>query len=92
MLARSELTPKLQEFIPSAGGETAYSLYGDPAYPHSLYVFDGYRNPPPGSDQARWNTDMSKVCKVVEWGFANLILKWLSVTSRHQPYCGSISL
>jgi hypothetical protein len=85
MLARSELIPKLQEFMPfhnernvaaGAGGETIYSLYGDPAYPQSLYVFGGYRNPPPGSDQARWNTEMSKVREVVEWGFANLISNW----------------
>jgi hypothetical protein len=36
MLARSEFIPKLQEFMPPAGGDTVYSLYADPAYPQSL--------------------------------------------------------
>ena len=85
MLARSELIPKLQAFMPAqnaddaaagAGNPAIFSLYGDPAYPQSLYIFGGYRNPPPGSDQARWNTEMSKVREVVEWGFVNLISNW----------------
>ena len=28
--------------------DCVFSLYGDPAYPQSLYVFGGYKNPPPG--------------------------------------------
>ena len=85
MVARSELILKLQEFMPGQNehqhiapgeGKTIYSIYGDPAYPQSLYVFGGYRNQHPGSDQAHWNTEMSKVCEVVEWGFANLISNW----------------
>jgi hypothetical protein len=39
MLAKLELIPKLQEFMPPAGGDTVYSLYGAPAYPQSLYDF-----------------------------------------------------
>jgi hypothetical protein len=85
ILARLELIPKLQVLMPfqneqyvadGAGNETVYSLYGDPAYPQSLYAVGGYRNPPPCSDQACWYTEMSKVCKVVDWGFANLISNW----------------
>jgi hypothetical protein len=85
MLARSELIPKLQDFMPAqneregiadAGDNSIFSLYGDPAYPQSLYIFGGYRNPPPGSAQSRWNTEMSKIREVVEWGFANLISNW----------------
>ncbi len=33
-----------------------YSLYGDPAYPQSAYVYGGYRNPQPGTPAAAWNT------------------------------------
>jgi hypothetical protein len=92
MLARSELIPKLQAFMPAQNADDAaagggnqehnavppaiFSLYGDPAYPQSLYIFGGYRNPAPGSDRARWNTEMSKVREVVELGFANLISNW----------------
>jgi hypothetical protein len=85
MLARSKLIPKLQDFMPAqneregvadAAGNSIISRNGDPAYPQSRYIFGGYRNPPPGSAQARWNTEMSKVCEVVEWGFANLISNW----------------
>ncbi len=64
------------QHIAAGGGETIYSLYGDSAYPQSLYVFGGYRNPHPGSDQALWNTEMLNAREVVEWGFSNLILNW----------------
>ena len=50
-----------------------YSLYGDPAYPQSILIFGGYKNPADGSAQAHWNCQMSKVCEVVEWGFANIL-------------------
>jgi hypothetical protein len=39
------------------------SLYGDPAYPKLAHIFGGFRNPPPGSPEASWNTVMSSVCK-----------------------------
>ena len=86
MLAKSELMPKLREIMPPLPAEVndhnnlqnhgIYSLYGDPAYPQSLLLFGGYRNPRPGSQEARWNTEMSKVREVVEWAFANLIKNW----------------
>jgi hypothetical protein len=61
--------------MPKDGG-IVYSLYGDPANPQSAYVYGGYRNPPAGSLQAAWNTQMSKVREVVEWGFANIVSNW----------------
>ena len=83
MLVKSGLIGKLCEFMPPPEGvyeyndnDGVFSLYGDPAYPQSLYVFGGYKNPPPGSAQAHWNTEMSKVREVVEWGFANIIKIW----------------
>ena len=88
MLAMSGLIPKLQEImLPPQPAEVydhniiqndagIFSLYGDPAYPQSFLLFGGYRNPRPGSQEARWNTEMSKVREVVEWAFANLIKSW----------------
>ena len=86
MLAKSGLLPKLREIMlplppPRMDGNQhenqqdhgIYSLLGDPAYPQSLLLFGGYRNPRPGSREVQWNTEMSKVRKVVEWAFANLI-------------------
>jgi nuclease HARBI1 len=87
MLAKSEFIQKLRAFMPQEndpvplGGHVApppvvFSLYGDPAYPQSGYIFGGYRNPAAGSVQAQWNTEMSKVREVVEWGFAYIIANW----------------
>jgi quinol monooxygenase YgiN len=75
MMSRSQLLQKLRAFMPQ-DGLIVYSLYGDPAYPQSAYVYGGYRNPPAGSLQAAWNTQMSKVREVVEWGFANIVSNW----------------
>ena len=86
MLAKSQLIPKLRQFMPegdvqqgwNANGEAndVFSLYGDAAYPQSTYLFGGYRNPQPGSPEARWNTEMSKVREVVEWGFCSIASTW----------------
>ena len=87
MLAKSRLLHQLEAFMPPEqppeGGEAnnhpvapIYSLYGDPAYPQSHYLFGGYRNPRAGTPQAQWNTEMSKVREVVEWGFANILANW----------------
>jgi nuclease HARBI1 len=86
MLTISELSDKLKLFMPDKDAQadenagaprpTVYSLYGDPAYPQSQYIFGGFRNPAAGTLEARWNTEMSKVREVVEWGLANLIANW----------------
>ena len=90
MLAKSELIPKLREFMPeederrqTANNEhnDVFSLYGDPAYPQSIIIFGGYRNPQQGLPQAQWNTEMSKVREVVEWGFSNIVSTWAFGTS-----------
>jgi hypothetical protein len=41
-----------------------------------MYLFGGYRNPQPGSPKAQWNTEMSKACEVVEWGFCSISSMW----------------
>ena len=50
-----------------------YALYGDPAYPQSIYLFGGYWHPLAGTRQALWNTLMSKVREVVEWGYGEIV-------------------
>ena len=49
-----------------------FSLYGYPAYPQSMWIFGSYRFPEAGSDEARWNTFMSKVREAVEWDFKDI--------------------
>ena len=75
MLRESNLLQQLMELMPEANGNV-FSLYGDPAYPQSMWIFGGYRFPEEGSDEARWNTFMSKVREVVEWGFKDIKRQW----------------
>ena len=75
-LSTSGLLDKLQTFMPDLPGSDVFSLYGDPAYPQSIYIFGGYNNPLNGSTHAFWNTSMSTVCEVVEWGYANILSQW----------------
>jgi hypothetical protein len=74
MLGQSGLLQQLQELMQNNGME--FALYGDPAYPQSLYLFGGFRNPQHGSPEANWNTTMSNVREVVEWGFKEIITQW----------------
>ena len=80
LLSNSGLLNKLQEFMPDDAPEdiaaVVYSLYGDPAYHQSIHIFGGYKNPADGSAHAHWNSQMSKVCEVDEWGFPNILAQW----------------
>lgn len=71
MLYDSGLLTQLRELM--SEGNTLYSIYGDPAYPQSAYIFSGYRNPREGSIEANFNTIMSSVRETVEWGFKDVI-------------------
>jgi hypothetical protein len=51
MLLVSNLLPQLAAIMPSI-----YALYGDPAYPQSVYLIGGVAS---ASLQAEWNTAMS---------------------------------
>ena len=53
-----------------------YSLYGEPAYLQSILFLGGYKNHVDGSAQCHWNCQMSIICEVVEWGFANILAQW----------------
>lgn len=69
MLAVSGLLEQLQALMPE-GVQLIYSLYGDPAYPQSAWLFGGFPNANPGSPEAAWNTELSRVRIGVEWAFA----------------------
>ena len=62
--------------MPAAEG-IIYSLYADPAYPQSAYVFGGFQITIPGSRKAMWNAQMSSVCQSVEWGLAYINKQWV---------------
>ena len=57
-------------------GGDIYALYGDSIYPQSLNISSGFHNPAAGSPDAVWNTRMSKVCEVVEWGYKDIVSQW----------------
>ena len=40
------------------------------------FIPQQYVNPQPNSRQAHWNTEMSRVCETVEWGFQYVIVVW----------------
>jgi nuclease HARBI1 len=78
LLGQSNLIPMLRACIPvnPITNRPAYQLYGDPAYPQSGVLFGGFRNARPGSAEAAWNTQMSRVREAVEWLFKKIITQW----------------
>jgi DDE superfamily endonuclease len=74
MLAKSDLIPMLENMMPE--GTPIFALYGDTAYPQSRYLRGGYRGAQPESDEADWNTKMSRVREVVEWLFKEIVTQW----------------
>jgi hypothetical protein len=84
MLDVSRLLDKLNILMPTGPQyqTLVYSLYGDHAYPQSLHLFGGFRNPQPGSPHAQWNTKMSKVRESVEWLFKEIVQQWPFLDSR----------
>ena len=62
--------------MPPTPATTIYSLYGDLAYPQSVYLLGGFRNVEGGSDEASYNRLLSSVRITVEWGFGELVDQW----------------
>lgn len=85
MLTESRLLDQLKTFIPEdlPVGET-FSLYGDPAYPQSSYLFGACPNAQPNSPEARFNAKMSSVRQCVEWGFKEVSSLWPLVDLKRQ--------
>jgi hypothetical protein len=83
MLRESGLMEMLQQLMPAdLSNGRVYALYGDLAYPQSIWLFGGYVNPEPNSPRAQFNKLMSKARIAVEWGFAQIILQWSHVDFR----------
>jgi len=77
MLSESGIIHKVRQLMPEDGSNgPIYQIYGDPAYPMNAHLFGGFRNPPEGSPEAEWNTQMSKVREVVEWMFKEIPQKF----------------
>jgi hypothetical protein len=67
------LIDDLKELMPEGGPGDIYCLYGDLAYPLSLWFMKGFVNPDRHSPQAQFNTIMSKIRVPVEWGFDMIV-------------------
>ena len=76
MLRESQVLEQLTALMPAEEEEIIYLLYGDPAYPQSIYLIGGYPHPAPGTQEADFNTAMSKVREAVEWAFKEIIAQW----------------
>ena len=76
LLQESELLQQLQNIMPPTPATTIYSLYGDLAYPQTVYLVEGFRNVDRGSDEALYNRLLSSVRITVEWGFGELVDQW----------------
>ena len=56
LLCQSNLMEQLRATMPDDNlNGPIYSLYGDLAYPQSLYLLGGYRNVVNGTDEAQFN-------------------------------------
>jgi nuclease HARBI1 len=71
MLSCSKLLLQLHALMPPGQG-TIYSLFGDPAYPMSAYLYGGVTQLAPGSIEAAWNTKIASARIAVEWTFGEV--------------------
>lgn len=101
MLTESGLIEVLQQLMPAdASNGPVYSLYGDLAYPQSIWLFGGFLNPRQDSLEAQFNRQMSRARIAVEWGFNDIVtqfrhldlknnMKWLKEPiAVHYMNCG----
>lgn len=84
LIYRESLTPDLlEEIMPQDGTNgPVYAVYGDLAYPQSVYLFGGFYGAAPDSPEAIFNSQMSSARIVVEWGFNNVSQKWAHLDFR----------
>ena len=77
MLAESGLMTILADLMPADGRNgQVYALYGDLAYPQSIWLFGGFLNPVQGSLEAQFNRQMSQARIAVEWGFNDIVTQF----------------
>ena len=74
LLHESQVLEQLTTLMPAEDNEgIAYLLYGDIVYPQSIYLIGGYAHPAAGSEEAGFNTAVSKVREAVEWALKEII-------------------
>jgi nuclease HARBI1 len=78
LLRESGLLEILTRCANDAHGQPFY-LYGDPAYPLSIYLLAPYRGSRLTPEQAEFNKRMSSVRESVEWGFQRILALWAGV-------------
>jgi hypothetical protein len=77
ILRESGLFNRLRALMPvDQSNGPVYGLYGDLAYPQSIWLFGGFLDPPRDSPRAVFNKMMSKARIAVEWGFGQIIANW----------------
>ena len=77
LLRQSNLMEQLCSTMPDDNSNgPILSLYGDLAYPQSLYLLGGFCNVVNGTDEAYFNRLMSSVRITVEWGYCEIIEQW----------------
>ena len=80
---RSGLKGQLTEHMNRPGGGT-YCLYGDSAYPLSLYLQKGYLGNQLDLNEQAFNTHMSSVRQAVEWSFDDMATLWAYLDMKRQ--------
>jgi nuclease HARBI1 len=80
MYRESGVREELQTIMPEdQSNGPVYALYGDLAYPQSIWLLGGFVNPARDSPEALFNQTMSASRIAVEWGFNHITLKWRHV-------------
>jgi hypothetical protein len=72
MLRESGLLGTLEAHAKDASGKP-FCLYGDPAYPLSLFLMTPHRGAQLSVEHAQFNQSMSAVRQSVEWGFGRVV-------------------
>ena len=87
VFAGSGLSAQLEQHINMPGGG-AYTLYGDAAYPVSVYLQKGYQGAVLTPDQQAFNTRLSSVRQAVEWSFGQVRTDWAFFEMKRQQEVG----
>ena len=83
VLLESNLLPMLQQYARKPNGDPC-SLYGDPAYPMSIFILKGYQGAALTVEQQEFNSAMSSVRQAVEWGFGDVLSHFAFVDFKKQ--------
>lgn len=76
VLRESNLLNFSRDVMPEDGDGVMCLPCGDPACPQSAFLLGGCAHTAPGTAEAAFNADMSKVREAVEWGFEEAIAQF----------------